>query len=403
MNVLFITLLDFNSIEEPGIYTDLMREFVKAGHKVSIVSPVEKRNRQKTRVINNGNCRILKLRIGNIQKTNILKKGIATLLLEQQFVNAIKRYYSDVRFDLILYSTPPITLQKAVAFVKKRDNAKTYLLLKDIFPQNAVDMGMLSKTGLTGLLYRYFRRKEKKLYAQADYIGCMSQANVEYVLKNNPEIPRDIVEVCPNSIEPMIIQKDILVRRKIREKYGIPLDKVVCIFGGNLGRPQGIDFLIDCIKANSDNERVFFLIVGSGTEFKKIKAFFDREKPGNAKLLRQLDKSDYEALSNSCDIGLIFLSSKFTIPNIPSRILSYMQASMPILAAIDKSTDLGKMLEESKSGLWCENGDIEGFSERLRLLQSGNSITEMGTNARKYLEEHYTSKHSYRIITSRFK
>ncbi len=402
MDILFLTLADFGSVKERNIYTDLMREFVNNGHKVYIVSPVERRRKQATRLIDEGNCKILRLKIGNMQKTNLLEKGISLLMVEKKFVNGIKKYFSKVRFDLVLYSTPPITLQNVVAFAKKRDNAKTYLLLKDIFPQNAVDLGMISKTGLTGLLYRFFRNKERRLYALSDYIGCMSHANVEYVLKHNPEIPRDIVEVCPNSIEPMVIQKDPLVRRKIREKYGIPLDKVVCIFGGNLGLPQGIQFLLDCIKANRDNESVYFLIVGSGTEFNKIRGFFDREKPANAKLLKQLDRVDYEVLSNCCDIGLIFLSSKFTIPNIPSRILSYMQASMPILAAIDKSTDLGKMIDESKSGLWCENGDIKAFGEQLALLLSGNSVIQMGINARKYLEEHYTASHSYNIIISKF-
>ena len=79
-----------------------------------------------------------------------------------------------------------------------------------------------------------------------------------------------------------------------------------------------------------------------------------------------------------------------------------MQASMPILAAIDKSTDLGKMIDESKSGLWCENGDIKAFGEQLALLLSGNSVIQMGINARKYLEEHYTASHSYNIIISKF-
>ena len=59
---------------------------------------------------------------------------------------------------------------------------------------------MLSNSGLKGLLYMFFRAKEKKLYALSDYIGCMSPANVEYVLRQNPEISADRVEVAPNSL-----------------------------------------------------------------------------------------------------------------------------------------------------------------------------------------------------------
>ena len=56
----------------------------------------------------------------------------------------------------------------------------------------------MSKSGIKSILYHYFRKKEKKLYQISDYIGCMSKANVEYILKHNPEIKQERVEVCPN-------------------------------------------------------------------------------------------------------------------------------------------------------------------------------------------------------------
>ena len=155
------------------------------------------------------------------------------MTLEGKFISAIKKYFSDVKFDLVLYSTPPITLQKAVQFVKKRDKAITYLLLKDIFPQNAVDLGMLSKHGVKGILYKYFRKKEKILYANSDYIGCMSQANVDYVINHNPEVNPEIVEICPNCIEPMsIIKSNIAEADAFKAKYHIPQNKILLLYKG---------------------------------------------------------------------------------------------------------------------------------------------------------------------------
>ena len=403
MNVLFLTLLDFTTIEESGIYTDLMREFVKDHHKVYIISPTEKRKQQPTRLIENENYKILKLQIGNIQKTNLIEKGISTLTLESKFQRGIKDYFSDVKFDLVIYSTPPITLQKAVEYVKKRDNAKAYLLLKDIFPQNAVDLGMIKKTGIKGLLYNYFKSKEKRLYELSDYIGCMSQANVDFLLQHNPEISPNIVEVCPNSIEPLTIEKDERKIKEIKNKYKIPLDCTVFIYGGNLGKPQGIDFLIECLKANKANDQVYFVIAGSGTEFTKLKTFFDNEKLTNAQLFAQLPKDDYEILANSCDVGLIFLDNRFTIPNFPSRLLSYMQASMPVLAATDVNTDIGQVIEQGEFGFWCESSDVEQFNKKVKQLCDIELRKQMGVNARRYLEDNYTAKHSYEIIMSHFK
>ncbi|EJR77511.1 glycosyltransferase family 4 protein [Bacillus cereus] len=403
MNVLFLTLLDFSTIKEKGIYTDLMREFTNDGNNVYIISPIEKRKRQKTKLIDEGNCKILKLQIGNIQKTNMIEKGISTLTLESKFLKGIKNYFSDVKFDLVLYSTPPITLQKAVEYVQKRDNAKTYLLLKDIFPQNAVDLGMIKKKGIGSLLYKYFRTKEKKLYSISNYIGCMSQANVNFLLQNNPEISPDIVEVCPNSIEPLIVKKDVRKSNEVKAKYRIPIDKTVFIYGGNLGKPQGIDFLIECLKTNKNNDQVHFVIVGAGTEFPKLKTCINKENLTNTQLFSQLPKDEYDILANSCDVGLIFLDKRFTIPNVPSRILSYMQASMPILAATDINTDIGEIIEDGGFGLWCESSNSESFNEKLNQMCNRDSRESMGINARRYLEANYTARKSYEIIMNHFK
>ena len=403
MNVLFLTLLDFSTIDENGIYTDLMREFIKDGHDLYIISPTEKRKNKPTNLIDNGKVKILKLQIGNTQKTNLIEKGISTLTIESKFKNGIKKYFSDVKFDLVLYSTPPITLQKAVEFVKFRDQAKTYLLLKDIFPQNAVDLGMLKTSGIKNLIYKYFRDKEERLYKISDYIGCMSNANVEFLLKNNPSIPNEIVEVCPNSIEPINIDISEHEKKEIREKYNLPIDKTVFIYGGNLGKPQGIDFLIDCIRANEDNNNSYFFIVGSGTEFGKLENYFEREKPKNAMLRNQLPRNDYELLANSCDVGLIFLDKRFTIPNFPSRLLSYMQASMPVLAATDINTDIGKVIESGSFGYWCESVDVDKFNQLVNKLCDEELRIGLGRNAREYLEEHYSAKNAYEIIIKHFK
>lgn len=399
MNLLFLTLLDFDSINEHNIYTDLLREFCNHGHKAYVISPIERRSGKQPRIIHGKNSTILKMRIGNTQKTNIIEKGISTITLESIFIKGIKRHFSDVKFDLIMYSTPPITFQRAVEYVKRRDAAKTYLLLKDIFPQNAVDIGMLSKNGWKGLIYKYFRKKEKRLYEISDHIGCMSEANCKYILKHNPEINPEKVEVCPNCIEVQDMSLTLEERNNMRNKYGIPLDKIVFVYGGNLGKPQGIPFLVDCLKTQLKNEQAFFLIVGDGTEFNVLAAFFEKYKPKNMKLMKRLPKDDYDRMIAACDVGMIFLDHRFTIPNFPSRLLSYMQAKLPVLAVTDPSTDIGKVIVEGGFGWWCESGkdNLLGFISLIQNIISLKLLTYQKTT-RSFLEKEYCIKKAYTII-----
>lgn len=394
MRLLFISLLDFSSFNDRNIYTDLLREFIKNGHEVYCVSPTERRTGIKTHLTGDGH--ILRLSIGNIQKTNIIEKGISTLLVETQFKQAIKTYFSDIKFDLVLYTTPPITFVSVVQYIKKRDNAKAYLMLKDIFPQNAVDLEMMRKTGIKGLLYRYFRRKEKRLYDISDKIGCMSPANVEYILKNNPQIDRAKVEVCPNAIEPIDMSVSSDKRKLMREQYGIPLDKKVFVYGGNLGKPQGIQFLIDCLRSQKNNKDAFFLIVGGGTEYGKLESYIDSENQSNVKLMARIPKEDYDRMVAACDVGMIFLDHRFTIPNFPSRLLAYMQAKLPVLAVTDPNTDVGKIITEGGLGWWCESKDTSDFVKTVEMIMADNE--PKGELAYDYLEKHYSVENDYKII-----
>lgn len=387
MNVLFLTLLDFYSYNESNIYCDLLRELINDGHDVYCISPSERRYNIKTHFEENNH--LLKLKIGNTQKTNVIEKGISTILIEPTFKKAIKTYFADVKFDLVLYSTPPITLLKAVKYTKKRDGAKTYLMLKDIFPQNAVDLDLMQKKGPKAVLYNYFRKKEKQLYAISDWIGCMSQANAEYLKKHNPEVNPSIVQICPNAIEPKDLRLSAEEKISMRNKYGIPTDRKVFIYGGNLGKPQGIPFIIDCLRGEKNNEKAFFLIVGDGTEYGKLETFVKDEKPGNIKLMKRLPKEDYDRLISACDVGLIFLDHRFTIPNFPSRLLSYMQAGLPILACTDPNTDIGRIIVDGQFGWWCESNKKEQMHHLIRSIIA-TDISAYAFNSFEYCINNYT-------------
>lgn len=395
MNILFLTLVEINSLEDRGIYHDLLRKFRNEGHDITIVTPVERRKGISTNFSEKEGVSILQVKTLNIQKTNIIEKGIGTLAIEYQYLSAIKKHLINKKFDLVLYSTPPITFTKVIEFVKKRDHAKSYLLLKDIFPQNAVDMKMIKSNGF---LHKQFVKKEKKLYQISDNIGCMSPANANFVLEHNPEIENSKVEVNPNTIEPKDYNYSKDQKIAIRQKYEVPIDRKVLVYGGNLGKPQGLDFLLETVKATKFNN-VFFLIVGDGTEFPKIKNWFDINNPTNAKLLQRLPKEDYDQLLAACDIGLIFLDKKFLIPNFPSRLLSYLEMKMPVIAATDPNTDIGDIIQTNICGFKVISGDNEAMQMAIsNMVSNEEQFNIMKENAWNLLQKEYLVERSYKLI-----
>lgn len=372
-----------------NMYTDLTTEFQKNGHEVYVAAPDNK----STKIYYEGGISVLRIRTLPLFNTSIIKKGIANLLLPFQYKRAIIMYFANVCFDLVITPTPPITFIETASFLKKKYNAKIYLILRDIFPQNAKDLGLIKNN----FVFSYFRRKERMLYKIADSIGCMSQKNIDFVHTHNPEVNMKKLHLLPNWTK---VNEIINTKFSIKSRFDLE-DKLVAIFGGNFGIPQKIEFLIEVAEKIREKKEILFLLVGEGTEKSKIKKLVLDKNLENVRILDQLPRDEYLELLKECDVGLVNLSELFTIPNIPSRTLSYWSHKIPVLAAIDKNTDYGDLLDKCNGGLWSVTGDIDSYLANLFFFFN-NPLTRknMGENGYKYMINELNSEKAYRTIIS---
>jgi glycosyltransferase involved in cell wall biosynthesis len=387
--LVFLSILDISNIEANGIYTDLLREFIKDNWNVIIFYGTSKTSEHKNNL--NANVTLIPVTISRYEKTNIFRKGTALLKFDKAYKKAIKKE-SIKSIDLLLYATPPITLTRTIEWVKSEFSAITYLLLKDIFPQNAVDMMILSKNNP---LYFYFRYLEKKLYRLSDRIGCMSPANIDYLLSHNKKL-QDKVDLNPNCIDINRVNYDSLLNKdSIRKKHRIPKNKKIVIYGGNLGVPQNIPFLIEFMEYTYKHRQdVFFVIAGSGTSSDILM------KCGlkNLRFVGRLEQNEFEFLVRSCDIGLISLDYRFSIPNFPSRLLSYLSNGLPVLCLVDKVTDIGRIAEQNGFGYSALNGDLQSSFKALTSLLNDSEFMNMGSLGRSFLISNFSSRNAYMLI-----
>ena len=386
MKVLMLTIGQIDSLQKESVHINVIRALIGAGHSVSVLCSRERRLGLPTEYSVESGIKIVRLRTLNVTRCSLLEKGVSMLLLEHQFVGAIKKYFKDDEFDLVIYNTPPITLANVVKYCKKKFGCKSYLMLKDIFPQNAVDLGMMSTRGITGILYKMFRAKEKKLYKYSDGIGCMSNANIEYLKAHNDNLDGKVIELFPNAVivkSPHAPQKT--KNRDVLDRLGVAADKMVFIYGGNLGKPQGLDFVAEAIKECCNIDGICIIIVGKGVEKKKL--FAKLKGVANVIALDALPKDEYERLCGQCDVGMVALDKRFTIPNYPSRMLSYLENAMPIFACTDKNTDVKDLVEDqAKCGKWCPSGDVDAFKECVEwFVANRDRLEQLGVNGYEYM------------------
>lgn len=397
MKVLFITQDYPTPAKGANIYTDLSEALIKKGHEVKVVVSEERKKISTTKLTKERDIDVLRVRTGNIYEVSLIEKAMSFLMVGRQLIKAINKFFGKNNFDLILFHTPPVTFNITIKWAMKKYHALSYLMMKDIFPQNGLDIGIYSRKNP---MYIYFKNQEQKLYKITTMIGCMSQGNIEYLLKHNSFLDKKKVELFPNTVFIKDLDKKTTEEKElIRKKHKIGKNDVVAIFGGNFGRPQGIDFLIKVLEFYRESNNIKFLLIGRGTEKNRLFNYIDNHQLKNVIKYDYMPRHEYEDLLSSCDIGLIFLDPRFTIPNFPSKTLSYLECALPIMAAIDKNTDYGKVIEKAKAGFYVLNGDIKNFDKKFMELVSNKKLRiEMGKNGRHYFEKECNVEKSVKIL-----
>lgn len=372
------------------MYTDLVLEIHKHGHNVFPVAPAIHEN-EVGLFKEYKNIQVLRVKTLPLFNVNPLKKGIANVLLPYQYKRAILKYYSDIKIDLIIAPTPTVMFGDIFKSLKKYFGAKTYLILRDIFPQNAVDLGLMKKKGI---LFSFFRIKEKKLYRFSDKIGCTSEANIEFI-RNNNNIDPSKLHILYNFSKQI---KRTIPNPELINRYGLE-NKFIIIFGGNIGIPQKIENIISFAKECQKYPDVVFLIIGKGTQLISIRTLAEKKQLNNIHFLDFIPREEYKDILALGNIGLISLNEKFTVPNTPYKLNDYMDAGLPILASVDNATDLGQILAESGTGLAAQAGNVSDLMEKFRILYSDKDLREqMSKNGQVYFDNKLTTEVAYNII-----
>jgi glycosyltransferase involved in cell wall biosynthesis len=391
VNVLLLSVAFPDLEASANLYGDLAVELATRGHSMHVATLLERKSGRETRLEAQQGIQVLRVASGDLFDVGFVRKGLTMLAVEGDFRRAMRQAWPSVRFDLVLYPTPPITFVGLVEELKREQGCATYLILRDIFPQNAVDVGVMRK----GIAYHYFRRVERRLYAVSDRIGCMSPANVDWVACDG--VPRSRLELLPNWRR---LREPPPGGRDLRDEWGLE-GKFLAVFGGVIGVAQELEFLADLAADCRDRRDIAFVVAGEGNRKAALQEKVARLGLDNLHVQDRVSTDDFARLIRQADAGLVNLDRRFTIPNYPSKVLDYMEARIPVLASLDRSTDFGAMLDASGAGLWSLTGDLPAYRRNLdRLAGDPELRRQMGARGRAHLEGHFTVERAVDTILS---
>jgi glycosyltransferase involved in cell wall biosynthesis len=339
---------------------DLAQQFAALGHRPVVIVPSPMSD--KPWIIERlDGVEVLRVAAPPTRSPSFVRRAIAEMWLPFAMLFNIRRSpFASANWDLLVWYSPPIFFGPLIAGLQRKSKARTYLILRDIFPEWAVDLGLVRR----GPVYLVFKAIAAFQYSVAEVIGVQTESNLSYLSKwarppRRLEVLRNWLAVTPDIGCSINVKNTPLAGRKI------------FVYIGNMGVAQGMDIFIEFIHSLRHRTDIGFLFVGRGTEFARLEAVKASRDLSNALFFGEIDSSEIPGLLGQCHVGLVALHPDHKTHNIPGKFVSYVQYGVPVLARVNAGTDLQRLIE----------------NERVGMVYVGNSVSELKRLAEQLADE----------------
>lgn len=361
---------------------DLAREFALQGHEPTVIAPGGAR--QPVRLVREHGVTVLRCPTPPTKDIGYVRRTINEMRLPYALLRSLHRSeLCNERWDGVVCYSPSIFLGPMIRALRRISRCPSYLILRDIFPEWAVDMGLMRK----GPGYYFFKMVQRSQYAAVDIIGVQTSGNLSYLSHWSTQ-PGRTLEVLHNwlSDEPDIgcrisIANSLLAGRKI------------FAYTGNMGVAQGVDVFLDLATRLRERPDVGFLFVGRGSDAARLSRFAASRRLANVIFHDEIDPTEIPGLLAQCHVGLVALDPRHKTHNIPGKFLAYMRAGIPVLASINPNNDLEKLIKDERVGRVCTEDDgatLQPLAEQL--VADTSELAAMGQRARSLSKRLFSSR-----------
>ncbi|MBK6541358.1 MAG: glycosyltransferase family 4 protein [Flavobacteriales bacterium] len=312
-------------------------------------------------------------------------KGLFTRLLNYfsfVFTSALYGLFRLRKTDVLLVESPPLFLGISAMLLARAKGAKLVFNVSDLWPESAVQLGLVTNALAIGLS----ERLEMRCYRSAALITGQTQGIVDNIKARCPE--KDVLWV-PNGVDLDLIDK-ARSTPAIRSEYGIPSDSFVVVYTGIFGHAQGLEVVLRAAERIRDRPNVLFLLAGDGPERTGLLAFAKEKVLTNVRFMDTMPRDRALSLVAACDAAVVPLRrNKLFEGAIPSKAFEAMGLGKPLLLGVEGEA-LRLFIEEGGAGLaFVPEDDADLARSVLRYLDDPSLRRAHGESGARYVRERF--------------
>ncbi len=368
---------------------DLSREFARQGHELTVVLPASDQQ-EKWRLEERDGFKVLRLKSPRTKDIGYLRRTLAEMVMPFAMLWQLRKSpMSKAVWDGVVWYAPSIFHGPLVSALKKSSGCKSYLIIRDIFPEWAVDMGLMGR----GVPYRFFDAVARYQYSVADVIGVQTEGNRTYFANWLRKRGRRL-EVLQNWLDAPA-QKRCSIRLDQTHLAG----RKVFVYAGNMGVAQSMDILLDLAEQMASRDDVGFLFVGRGSDAERLRLNAQARCLSSVLFCDEIDPDEIPDLYAQCSIGLVALDGRHKSHNIPGKFLTYMQSGLPVLANVNAGNDLAELIRNEGVGQVCESHQLDDLAKMANeLLEQVVTDVDLPHRCKALFDRQFAAEQAVRQI-----
>lgn len=400
----FFLLTNFYPPEVRSIST-MMRELAEGlaerGHEVTVFTSWPKENvspdaqlEHLTEDAQEGAVRVVRVKVPSSYFGNYVWRGLAQLVMPYFFWRAVRRLNYE-KVDGVIVYTPHLPLTLVGERIKKKYGARYLLNVQDIFPQNAIDLGIMRNK----LFIRFFEWLEARAYREADVLTTHTEGGRRFLVEKK-YVPESKISVVPNWVN-IAGFKNIKRTGIFRQRYGLE-NKFIFLFAGIFGPSQHLEFVIEIARHLKDVKDAVFLFVGDGTEKLRLQKLVADHQLDNVHFEPFVSPAEYPFLVKDVDVGILCLSMDNTTAVVPGKLWGFMASACPVVAFLQPESDGHRIIKEARCGYSLGSDNVEKAARVVRqMFEERGRLDEYGRNGYDYVLTHFSTEACVEKLASR--
>lgn len=279
--------------------------------------------------------------------------------------------------DVLYVWHPPLTVGVSAWVISKLKRVRYVYDVQDLWPESALASGLMTP----GRLVDFLHRLADWVYARAPRVFVVSRAAAEHLRDRGVDPAK--ISVAQHWVDTTAFQDRS--SRDIRAEYGWR-DRFVLMFAGNIGMVQGLETIVEAAVLVRRSVNAYFVFVGDGADRARLEQLTADRRLTNVQFVGRHPASEMPAFLRAADAVLVHLRpSGIAEYAIPTKILSYLAASRPILCAAGGAS--AELVRDADAGLITKPGDAIGLAGAVERLASmaPQARARLGENGHRYL------------------